>query len=87
MSRSGREVHSEVRESTGGPPGSPGVVGVPPGCPGVVRRSFRKSGSVRDGLTDVREWSGGPPTSLGVVERSCLKFGLGQEDLPDVRVW
>ena len=38
MSRSGREVISDVQEWSGGPPK----------CPGVVGRNFRLSGSGRE---------------------------------------
>ena len=67
MSGSSQEALLEVRQWSGGPPGSSGVVGrlsrmsgrvlewsgVPLKCPGVDGRPSRMSWSVR-------EWSGGP---------------------------
>ena len=41
----------DVREWSGGPPGCPGIVGWP----------SRMSGSGRDSLPNVQEWSGNPP--------------------------
>ena len=73
--RGGRETLSDVRQLTGGPPGSPGVVG----------RPSQMSGSGREVLPDVREWSGGPPGCLGVVRRPSQKFESGRVALPDVR--
>ena len=64
MSVSGREflpdvwkARLNVRECLRGPPGYPVVVG----------RPSRMSGSGREALSDVWEWSGGPPVSLVVV--------------------
>ena len=48
MSGSGREIHPEVREWSGGPPGGPEGVG----------STFRRPGSVREALPEVRIWSG-----------------------------
>ena len=44
------------------------------------------TGSGRETLKDVRDWSGGPPVYPGVVERYTRMSGSGREDLPDVRV-
>ena len=43
------------------------------------------SGSGREALGDLREWSGGPPKCPGVVERLTEIYGSGREALPDVR--
>ena len=43
------------------------------------------SGSGREVLPDVREWSVGPPESPGVVGRTSLMSGSGLEVLPKVR--
>ena len=43
------------------------------------------SGSAREALPDVREWSGGLPGFLGVVERPSWKSGSGRQELPDIR--
>ena len=57
MSASGRESSPTIQEWSGGPPGSPGVVG----------RLSRMTGSGQVALPDVREWLGGPPGCPGVV--------------------
>ena len=54
---------------------------------GVVGRPSRMSGSGREALPDVREWSGGPPGCLGVVGRTSRMSGSSREVLPDVREW
>ena len=59
MSGSGRESLPDVREWSGGPIRSPGMVGGP----------YQMSGSGRESLPDVREWSGGPSRWPGVVGR------------------
>ena len=51
MSRSGWEVFPDIREWSGEPSRSPGV----------VWRPFRMSGSGQEAFADVQEWSGGPP--------------------------
>ena len=64
MTDSGREALSDVREWTGGPPESPGVVG------SFYRKSekpSRMSGSGRVAFPDVREWSGGSSKCPAVV--------------------
>ena len=43
------------------------------------------SGSGRDGIPNVREWSGGPLGCPGVVWRPSRLSGSGRETLPDVR--
>ena len=55
------------------------------------------SGSGREVLPDVQEWSGGPPGCLGVVgspskmsgsgREAPQMSGSGQESLKDVREW
>ena len=45
------------------------------------------SGSGREALTDVREWSGGPNRCPGVVRRPFRMSGSGREALQDVREW
>ena len=71
ISVSGRLALPDVWEWLLGPPGCPGVVGSSSGCPGVVGSPSgypgvvvwlsRMSGSGREALSDVLEWSGGPP--------------------------
>ena len=66
MSRSVREALSYVRKILGGPQGCwEGLYG----CPVVSGRPSRMSGSSRQALQDVREWSGGAPGCPGVVGR------------------
>ena len=75
MSGSGREVLPDVQVCSRGSPRSPGVVGTPSQMYGsgwetlpdirVVEWPSRMSGSCREALTDVREWSGGPPGCSG----------------------
>ena len=43
------------------------------------------SGSSREALQDVWEWSGGCPGCPGVVERTSRMSRCGGVDLPDVR--
>ena len=45
------------------------------------------SGSGREALPDVREWSGGPPRCPVVVESHSWMFAICREALPDVRKW
>ena len=45
------------------------------------------SGSGRESLGDVREWSGDPRGCPGVVGRPSRMSGSGREVLPDVREW
>ena len=45
------------------------------------------SGSGRETLPDVQEWSGGPPESSGVVAKLSRMSGSGREALPDVWEW
>ena len=47
------------------------------------REASRMSGSGREAILDVREWSGGPPGCLGVVERTSRMSGSCQETLSD----
>ena len=42
------------------------------------------SGSGREGIPNVRQWSEGPPRCLGVVGRPSQMSGSGRETLPDV---
>ena len=72
MSKSAQEALPNVREWSGVPSRMSrsvlealsdcpeGSVG-PPVCPGVVRRPFLMSGSVREAIPVVREFSGDPP--------------------------
>ena len=63
----------------------------------VVGRSSQMSGSGRETLPDVWEWSGGPsgcprvvggpPRYPGVVGKPFRMSGSGQEALPDIREW
>ena len=59
----------------------------PPECLGVVGRPTRKSGSGREAIPDVCEWSGGPPRYPGVVERLSRMSRSGCEALQDFREW
>ena len=43
------------------------------------------SGSGREAMKDVREWSGGPPVCPIIVGRSDRMSGSVREALPDVR--
>ena len=70
MSGSGRETLPNDRVWSGGPPGSPGMVG----------RPSRISGSFWEALPDVREWSGDELGCLGVIERPSWMFGSGGTD-------
>ena len=45
------------------------------------------TGSDREALPEVREWSGSPPGCPGVVGRPSRKSGILQEFLPEVWVW
>ena len=45
------------------------------------------SGSGRETLPNVREWSGGPAGCPGVVERPSQMFGSCREPLTDIREW
>ena len=45
------------------------------------------SGSGREALPDVRDWSEDPRGCPGVVGRPSWISGSGQEDFPDVREW
>ena len=45
------------------------------------------SGSSRDALPDVWQWSGGPSGRQGVVGRPSQMSGRGREAFPDVREW
>ena len=60
-SERGQEVHWEVWEGLGGPPGSLGGVGIAPGSLEGVGRVPRKSMRGREGSPEVLECSGGPP--------------------------
>ena len=52
---SGQEALLKVRDWSGGPHGSPGVVG----------RPSRRSGSGREALPEFRVWLGCPPKGTG----------------------
>ena len=43
------------------------------------------SGSGREVLPEVQEWSGGPPGSSGMVGRTSRMSRSGQDVLPEVR--
>ena len=45
----------------------------------------RRSGSGREALREVQEWSEGPPKGLGVVRMPSHRFVNGREALPDFR--
>ena len=50
-------------------------------------RSSRISGSVRETLTNAREWLGGPHECSGVVGMPSRMSGSGRESLSDVLQW
>ena len=56
-------------------------------CPGVVEKASWMSGSSRETLPDVREWSGDHPGCPGVVWRPSRMSESGHDALPDVREW
>ena len=60
---------------------------VHPGSPGVVGRSSRMSGSGREFLSGVREWSGCPSGCPGVVGRPSRMSGIAGDALPDDSEW
>ena len=45
------------------------------------------SGSGREALPDVQEWSKGPTGCPGVVGRPCWMSGSSLETLPKIREW
>ena len=51
----------------------------------MVESPSRMSGSGREVIPDVHEWSGVPPGCPGVVGNPSRMFGKGREALPDVR--
>ena len=73
---SGREDLPDVLECSGGPPGSPGVIG----------RPTQMSASGREALRYALEWSGSPSGCPGMVGSPSLMFGSGREVLPEVRL-
>ena len=73
----------EGREWLGGPPGGPGVVGKPSCRSEVVGRPFRRSGSDRETLPEVRELSGGHPVGPGVFGRPFERDMSGRKILPE----
>ena len=84
MSGSDREALLDVRE----------LSVFPPGCQGVVGRHSRMSGSCREALPHILQWSGGSPGypevplgCPGVVGRLFRMSGSGWETLLDVREW
>ena len=60
MSESGRKTLPNAWEWSKGYPECPGVVGGPSGYPGVAKIPSRTSGSGREAIPDVLEWSGDP---------------------------
>ena len=84
MSGSCGEAHPYVREWSGDPPSCLRVVGGPPGCPGVVESRSQMSGSSREYLTDVWEWSRCLPGCPGVVKRPSQMSSSCREALTDV---
>ena len=63
------------------------MVGDPPAGPEVVGRPFQRSGSGRETLTEVRNWSGDPHGGPELVVRSSHRSGSGRKTLPNVRKW
>ena len=79
MSGIGPEALQDVRDSSGGPPLCPGVVGRPSkndqewsggplAWPGFVERPSRMSGSGRESLKNIREWLGTIPNVRDWIE-------------------
>ena len=52
---------------------------------GVVGRPSRMSGSGREALPNIREWSGGPPGCPGVVGKPSRMSAIGWEPYIEVR--
>ena len=52
----------------------------------MFARPSRLSGSDRETLPDVQEWSGDPPGCSGVVGWPTRMSGSGRETLPDVLI-
>ena len=50
----------------------------------MVERPFRRSGSGREALSEVRLWSKGPPGGSGESKSPSQWFWSGQEALPEV---
>ena len=73
------------------------MVGDPPGGPEVVERPSRRSGSGRETLPkvqnwsethpEVRKWSGDPPSGPGLVGRSFHSSGSSRKAYLEVRKW
>ena len=59
----------------------------PPGCPGVVGMSTQMSGSGREALPDVWDWSGGPPVCPVVLRWHSRMSWSGREVHPDLWEW
>ena len=101
MSGRGWDVLPDVWEWSRGPLGCLGALpdvreksGCPPRCLGVVRRPSgmagrpsRMSGSGRDVILDVREWSGGPLGWPGDPPGCPRVVESGREAHLDVREW
>ena len=95
MSGRGREDLLDVREWSGSPPGSPGVVGRTSRMSKSGREALQDVREWSDGPTgcpevikvafpDVREWSGGLPGCPGVVGSPSRMSGNGPDTLTDV---
>ena len=84
MTGSSRKALLKFRELSGGPTGSPGVVGRPFQISGI---SWEALTNVREAILDDREWSGDPPGHLGVVGRPSWMSRSGRKALPDVWEW
>ena len=82
MSRSVRESLLDIWACSEGPPRCLGLLGR---LTLMSRRPTRMSGSSREALTYVREWSRCILVCQGVVRRPSRMSGSGQEALPDVR--
>ena len=54
---------------------------------GVVRRPSRRSGSGRESLLEVRQWSGSHTGGPAVFGRPYLRSGSVREALQEVREW
>ena len=82
-----REAFPDVREWSGGPQGYLGVVGRPSRRSGSGREALKIIWEWSGTLPDVRDWSGFPPGCPGVVGKPYRRSGSGREALPDVREW
>ena len=78
---SGWEALLKVRDWSGGPHGSPGVVGMPSQRYGKPSRITRNG---HETITEDQERTGGLPEGPGLVGRPSRRYRSGREALPEV---